>query len=338
VPSLGWLARGAAALLTALALSPVFSPTPAPLTLLLPPLSGGCAAAPAPPDRPTAVALTVSGGPAAAAAMVPVCLDGHGPYPFLVDSGAGATVVDAQVASAAGLGPGAAPLPLNGVGCHQSSSRLAVGSWSLEGVALRPQLVLVAALPGFGLTTAPAGILGADVLSRFGAVRLDFARGRLVVPGPEGPPGRPATVRGPVGPPPPADLLVGPPRAVVPATVTRTRAAATMTVGVRLGRRGPYPFTVDTGAEQPLVDRALAARLALAPAHLVQVTTSACARAVTPFVASGPWAVGRQALPGQPLLASTLDGSPGLLGANVLVGFGSVVLDFAGARLVLGAG
>ncbi len=31
-----------------------------------------------------------------------------------------------------------------------------------------------------------SGVLGSDVLGRFGAVRLDFARRLLTVPGPEG--------------------------------------------------------------------------------------------------------------------------------------------------------
>ena len=49
----------------------------------------------------------------------------------------------------------------------------------------------------------PVGLLGSDVLSRFGAVRIDFAAGALVLPGPEGAPlAQSSPFTGPQGPAP----------------------------------------------------------------------------------------------------------------------------------------
>ena len=51
----------------------------------------------------------------------------------------------------------------------------------------------------------PVGLLGSDVLSRFGAVRIDFAAQTLTFGGPQGPvlSNSDEEVRGPTGPPPP---------------------------------------------------------------------------------------------------------------------------------------
>ena len=97
-----------------------------------------------------------------------------------------------------------------------------MGSWSLDGVALAPQQLTAATLPQIGGKGEPDGLLGSDVLSRFGAVRIDFTPG----PGarPARPGGRPARRRptpytGPTGPP-PAALTQGEAGTTVPLTVT----------------------------------------------------------------------------------------------------------------------
>ena len=63
-----------------------------------------------------------------------------------------------------------------------------MGAWSLDGVNLVPQQLISATMPQTGGKGEPDGLLGSDVLSRFGAVRVDFAVGALIVPGPEGAP------------------------------------------------------------------------------------------------------------------------------------------------------
>ena len=77
-----------------------------------------------------------------------------------------------------------------------------MGSWSLEGVALAPQQLTAATLPQMGGKGEPDGLLGSDVLSRFGAVRIDFTPGRGARPAGAG--GRPAqrllALHGPDGP------------------------------------------------------------------------------------------------------------------------------------------
>ena len=73
-------------------------------------------------------------------------------------------------------------------GCTGTAQPVASGSWSLDGVGLAPQQLTAATLPQIGGKGEPAGLLGSDVLARFGAVRIDFAAGALVLPGDEGAP------------------------------------------------------------------------------------------------------------------------------------------------------
>ena len=63
------------------------------------------------------------------------------------------------------------------MGCTGTAQPVAVASWSVEGVALAPQQLTAATLPEIGGRGEPVGLLGSDVLGRFGAVRIDFAAG-----------------------------------------------------------------------------------------------------------------------------------------------------------------
>ena len=65
----------------------------------LPPATSGCHGTKALPGGGEKVPLTVSSGDGGqVAATVNVCVDGHGPFPFLLDSGAGQTFINAGLA------------------------------------------------------------------------------------------------------------------------------------------------------------------------------------------------------------------------------------------------
>ena len=113
-----------------------------------------------------------------------------------------------------------------------------MGAWSLDGVTLAAQQLTAATLPQMGGKGEPVGLLGSDVLSRFGAVRIDFAAGALVLPGPEGAPlAESSPFTGPQGPP-PAALTGGESGTTVPLTVTPAPGDVSLSVAVRFGR-GP---------------------------------------------------------------------------------------------------
>ena len=186
------------------------------------------------------------------------------------------------------------------------------------------------------------GLLGSDVLGRFGAVRIDFTAGALVLGGPEGPPlDAAANVVGPAGPPPPAVLTQGEAGTTVPLSVTvgpgrrlpqrggalRPWATAAVSSSTPARRRASSPTSVARAQSLPSTD-------------LAQRQATVCSVITVPLVRSGPWSVpGRALYPqliGQTDFGAIASATQGLLGSDQLKRYGWVVLDYAGGRMILG--
>ena len=337
------IARGAMACLVstglAAALVSCSSPPSSPAGKL-PTLTGGCPAVRGTPSVP--VVLThVDGG---TAPYVGVCVNGHGPYPFLVDTGAPVSLVDAQLVAALQLPEARPSADTVGIGCVTASQQVTIDRWAMGGVALAGQTVLTAAVPGFGLQGSPAGVLGSDVLSRFGAVRLDYAHKELTVLAPEAAPPVVASILRATAPlPAPPPLLVhGSPQAAL-LTVLRSTHSALVTAATAFGQGAATPFVVDTGSPVSVVSPNLARTSALGSAARSVTSQDVGCQGSVPAVRSGSWSAGGVALASRPLASASLVGSlgapvSGTIGSDVLRGYGSVVLDFRSGALWLGAG
>ncbi len=100
-------------------------------------------------------------------------------------------------------------------------------------------------------------------------------------------------------------------------------------------------FFVDTGSSQSVVSSAVARAQSLETTDLAQRQSTVCSVITVPLVQSGAWSVPGLTLHPQ-LIGSTdfgaasLSGTQGLLGSDQLRRYGWVVLDYAGARMVLG--
>jgi predicted aspartyl protease len=299
---------------------------------------------------PVRVVRPASGGALLAAG---VCVDGHGPFRFLVDTGASTTAIDSTVAARLHLRPlvtGRSP----GFGCDSTASLAKVGPLTFDGLSLEPQVVVVGTLRS-PLTPALDGLLGSDVLSRFGAVRIDFSSGRLTLAGPEGPPTN-SSARG------------GHPRlsrALVQGTTTRAPAVMTGTsrpvsdnaadvvsnvqfrVAVGTGGRQMDEFLVDTGAGSTFVSSSLAARARLEKVGRNSLSYAGLACPVSlAHYRMRSWDLGAVdasghfapfPLPPQTVLGHVLfPGLMGLLGSGTLRLYSPVVLDYRDGDLLLG--
>jgi hypothetical protein len=109
-----------------------------------------------------------------------VCIDGQGPYPFLVATGAGSSVITPALARKLRLRRAAAT-SVRGVTCVATTPQVKVKYWSMGGVRLAGQEVLTAGVPSQGMKHPPKGVIGSDVLSRFGAVGIDYHTRKLTV-------------------------------------------------------------------------------------------------------------------------------------------------------------
>jgi hypothetical protein len=311
------------------------------VTFALPPAATGCGGASPAPGGGVNVPLTVSVVAGQVAESADVCVGSQGPYPFVLDSGAGQSTIDAGLAHRLHLAAAGPASAFAGVGCTGAAQPVSVGAWSLDGVGLAPQQLTAATLPQMGGAGEPVGLLGSDVLSRFGGVRIDFAAGALVLPGPEGAPlveSSPYT--GPQGPPPPA-LTQGEHGTTVPLTVTPAPGDVSLSVAVRFAGGRRRDFVVDTGSSQSVVSSAVSRAQSLQGTDLAERQSTVCSVITVPLVRSGSWSVPGLALHPQ-LIGSTdfgtisLSGTVGLLGSDQLRRYGWVVLDYAGGQLVLG--
>jgi hypothetical protein len=309
----------------------------------LPPVTAGCGGATALVGGAERIPITVSTVSGQVAEMVNVCIDGAGPYPFVIDSGAGESIIDAHLAATLHLAHDGSPTEFEGVGCSGKAQPVGVASWSVAGVALDTQTLTAATLPDFGVAGQPVGLLGSDVLSRFGAVRIDFAAQTLTLGGPQGPvlSNSGEEVHGPTGPPPAAVLTEGQAGTTVPLTVALTPGDISLNVRLRFGKGSLRDFIVDTGSSQSVVANSVAQSARLAHSDLAQRQTTVCSTITVPLVHSGSWSVPGVTLHPQ-LLGSanfgpiSAGGTAGLLGSDQLQRFGWVIFDYRGGRLVLG--
>jgi predicted aspartyl protease len=97
----------------------------------------------------------------------------HGrPFAFLVDTGASVTLVNPTIARRLHLKTIGKPHTFCGVtGCAQAR-RVRLANWSIGGQALPS--VVVSSSPITGASGFGFGLLGSDVLSKFGAVTIDY--------------------------------------------------------------------------------------------------------------------------------------------------------------------
>jgi Aspartyl protease len=310
------------------------------VTFALPPTSAGCGGGTLTVGGVARVPLTVSTVAGQTAETLDVCIGGRGPYPFVLDSGAGQSTIDAGLAKRLHLASAGQSSTFFGVGCTGSAQPVASGSWSLDGVALSPQQLTAATLPQIGGKGEPVGLLGSDVLARFGAVRIDFAARALLLPGSEGA-ALTATsdYTGPLGPA-PAALTLGQ-GTTVPLTVSPQAGDVSLSVAVRFSGGTRRRFVVDTGSSQSVVSTSVARNASLQGTELAQRQATVCSVITVPLVHSGSWSIPDVVLHPQ-LLGSTNFGAiasgdlDGLLGSDQLLRYGWVVLDYTGGRLVLG--
>jgi hypothetical protein len=270
---------------------------------------------------------------------VAVCIDGKGPYRFLVSTGSGSSVVVPALARALHLHRGART-EIRGVTCVTSAPTAKVRDWSMSGLRLATQSLLVADVPPAGLSPAPKGIIGSDVLARFGAVRIDYRTHRLILLGSEGkaPTGN-VFVFGQAKATVPPRLAVGMPEIGASLRVFESPEGTIVAVPVKIAGHTEQ-LVVDTGSGGSGLVPAVATSLKLsAGGHKARFSGVGC-KGDGPTYSSGTWSLGGAALPRSPFVARRIAGSvngglQGVLGSDVLSADGSVIVDYEGAHLWL---
>ncbi len=161
------------------------------LALALPLLAvGGCqrgadqrtAQPPGTPAEERSIPLLVLEGPGGATlALAPVYIAGHGPYAFALDTGASHSVIDRELAEQLGLPTAGSAVEVTGVAATAEAGQVRVGGWRVGDVQLPGDTVVSLALSEPNHRLKMRGLLGSDVLSRFGAITVDYDRQRLLL-------------------------------------------------------------------------------------------------------------------------------------------------------------
>ena len=109
--------------------------------------------------------------------LVPVYVDGRGPYAFLLDTGSSISSVSRQLAAGLSLPQTGKVAQINGVATTSRVPLVSITDWRLGRYRLAPETVAALNIPGSPRSVA--GLLGSDELRRFGAVTIDFRHLRL---------------------------------------------------------------------------------------------------------------------------------------------------------------
>jgi hypothetical protein len=136
---------------------------------------------PTPVPRPAQITLPMrvvrgAGGTGGTLVYVPMKVNGHGPYEFVLDTGSSNSSVDRSLVRRLGLPRTGQQHPVQGVTGSGMVPVVRVHHWTLGGVPMHGTSLSVVDL-GIGV----GGLLGSDELCRFGNVILDFRHDRLVI-------------------------------------------------------------------------------------------------------------------------------------------------------------
>lgn len=116
-------------------------------------------------------------------ALVPVKVGGKGPYPFVLDTGAAISGINADLAANLKLAKTGKSAEVSGVAASARVPLVSVKHWSVGGTPLRPATIGALDFPrsrtGSKGSPSIAGLLGSDQLSRFGSVTVDYGRQEL---------------------------------------------------------------------------------------------------------------------------------------------------------------
>jgi hypothetical protein len=290
--------------------------------------------------RITAGRPAVSGGGILITAQV--CVGRSGPYRFVVDTGTSRSIVDTGLAAALHL-QSAGTVALGGSGCATTGGLVKVPGLSVGHIVIAPQKMVSESLADWSGTSVD-GVLGSDVLGRFGAVKLDLVHNTLTVADVEGPaPSSHALINGKSGTLPPPSLLPGKAAIDVPLTVVQSPGTIAAFTDVMVANHGPYAFVVDTGSPFSVINKTVAFTQHLAANGTDIAPGGVGCTGEMPVVHSTAVALASDSqslssLRSIPITGILRTGIIGTLGMDFLHTYGTIVVDYRGADLALASG
>lgn len=115
------------------------------------------------------------GGGGSVLILVPVTINGHGPYKFALDTGASISIMSDKIATSLGLPTAGQGQSVAGVGGTEVAVPISVSHWAVGKVTLPSAIITRGKLPASSKDNGLQGLLGSDVLSKFGQITIDYS-------------------------------------------------------------------------------------------------------------------------------------------------------------------
>lgn len=112
---------------------------------------------------------------------IDVAIEGQGPFSFILDTGASLSAIDRTLAEELNLPDSGLTGSATGLIAETRAALVRVERWRLDGVDLSPGRLVVLDLQQAGAPVPFRGLLGSDVLSRYGSVTIDYEQSRLIL-------------------------------------------------------------------------------------------------------------------------------------------------------------
>lgn len=113
--------------------------------------------------------------------IVDLQINGKGPYPFALDTGASLSLLDQQLANQLSLPVAGPPEDITGVGGSQRVTPVNVANWAMGAVKLPARTITSAPIADLSGSAGIVGLLGSDILSAFNSVTIDYANSDIIV-------------------------------------------------------------------------------------------------------------------------------------------------------------
>jgi predicted aspartyl protease len=132
----------------------------------------------------TTVKITILHGTGGSTLIeAPIYINTHGPYHFIIDTGASISVVDTALADQLRLPVVGSGQPVSGVGGVETTIPIQMTAWRMGGLKLPGATVVKGSLPGAEHGQGLQGLLGSDILTRFGRITIDYSKATFTVYG-----------------------------------------------------------------------------------------------------------------------------------------------------------
>lgn len=123
-----------------------------------------------------------TGNDGATVVLLPVTINGHGPYTFALDTGASISLVDKSLAHQLGLPQVGQPGQISGVASDEQAIPVKVSNWHIESLTLPSVTVAAANLFSAQNSQGLKGLVGADVWRDYGSLTINFKQQTITVP------------------------------------------------------------------------------------------------------------------------------------------------------------